>query len=53
MNLFPSRSGQNQVIVYKCYIFLVFMVIILPSMGLTRYLASSYFSSLSMSQGSC
>ncbi|KAM7158692.1 calcium permeable stress-gated cation channel 1 isoform 1-T2 [Molossus nigricans] len=30
-----TRSGQNQVIVYKCYIFLVFMVIILPSMGLT------------------
>ncbi|XP_015413546.1 PREDICTED: calcium permeable stress-gated cation channel 1 isoform X2 [Myotis davidii] len=30
-----TRSNQNLVIVYKCYIFLVFMVIILPSMGLT------------------
>lgn len=33
---------------YKCYIFLVFMVIILPSMGLTRYLSSNYFSFLSL-----
>lgn len=23
---------------HKCYVFLVFMVVILPSMGLTRYL---------------
>ncbi|KAM6202662.1 calcium permeable stress-gated cation channel 1 [Rhynchocyon petersi] len=30
-----TRTSQNQVIMYKCYIFLVFMVIILPSMGLT------------------
>ncbi|XP_059545394.1 calcium permeable stress-gated cation channel 1 isoform X1 [Myotis daubentonii] len=30
-----TRSNQNLVIVHKCYIFLVFMVIILPSMGLT------------------
>ncbi|CAK6431881.1 unnamed protein product [Pipistrellus nathusii] len=30
-----TSSNQNLVIVYKCYIFLVFMVIILPSMGLT------------------
>ncbi|XP_036169942.1 calcium permeable stress-gated cation channel 1 [Myotis myotis] len=29
-----TRSNQNLVIVHKCYIFLVFMVIILPSMGL-------------------
>lgn len=26
---------------HKCYIFLVFMVVILPSMGLTRYLSSN------------
>ncbi|XP_034498686.1 calcium permeable stress-gated cation channel 1 isoform X2 [Ailuropoda melanoleuca] len=30
-----TRSSQNLIIVNKCYIFLVFMVIILPSMGLT------------------
>ncbi|XP_073923569.1 calcium permeable stress-gated cation channel 1 [Castor canadensis] len=30
-----TRSSQNLIIVYKCYIFLVFMVVILPSMGLT------------------
>lgn len=27
---------------YKCYIFLVFMVVILPSMGLTRYFTRGY-----------
>uniref|UniRef100_A0A8C6QLH4 Transmembrane protein 63c n=1 Tax=Nannospalax galili TaxID=1026970 RepID=A0A8C6QLH4_NANGA len=32
---FPSRSSQNLIMVHKCYIFLVFMVVILPSMGLT------------------
>ncbi|XP_048218525.1 calcium permeable stress-gated cation channel 1 [Perognathus longimembris pacificus] len=30
-----TRSSQNVIIVHKCYIFLVFMVVILPSMGLT------------------
>ncbi|KFO24278.1 calcium permeable stress-gated cation channel 1 [Fukomys damarensis] len=30
-----TRSSQNLIIVHKCYIFLVFMVVILPSMGLT------------------
>ncbi|XP_032764095.1 calcium permeable stress-gated cation channel 1 [Rattus rattus] len=30
-----TRSNQNLIIMYKCYIFLVFMVVILPSMGLT------------------
>ncbi|XP_029806704.1 calcium permeable stress-gated cation channel 1 isoform X3 [Suricata suricatta] len=30
-----TRSSQNLIIVNKCYIFLVFMVVILPSMGLT------------------
>nr|XP_058912991.1 calcium permeable stress-gated cation channel 1 isoform X2 [Kogia breviceps] len=30
-----TRSTQNLIIVHKCYIFLVFMVVILPSMGLT------------------
>ncbi|XP_006864852.1 PREDICTED: transmembrane protein 63C [Chrysochloris asiatica] len=29
-----TRSSQNLIIMYKCYIFLVFMVVILPSMGL-------------------
>uniref|UniRef100_A0A8C5KYG9 Transmembrane protein 63c n=1 Tax=Jaculus jaculus TaxID=51337 RepID=A0A8C5KYG9_JACJA len=29
------ESSQNLIIVNKCYIFLVFMVVILPSMGLT------------------
>ncbi|XP_021508785.1 calcium permeable stress-gated cation channel 1 isoform X2 [Meriones unguiculatus] len=30
-----TRSSQNLIMVHKCYIFLVFMVVILPSMGLT------------------
>ncbi|ERE72850.1 calcium permeable stress-gated cation channel 1 [Cricetulus griseus] len=30
-----TRSSQNVIIMHKCYIFLVFMVVILPSMGLT------------------
>ncbi|XP_037001144.2 calcium permeable stress-gated cation channel 1 [Artibeus jamaicensis] len=30
-----TRSSQNLFVVHKCYIFLVFMVVILPSMGLT------------------
>ncbi|XP_003472371.1 calcium permeable stress-gated cation channel 1 isoform X1 [Cavia porcellus] len=30
-----TRSSQNLIIMHKCYIFLVFMVVILPSMGLT------------------
>ncbi|XP_062946222.1 calcium permeable stress-gated cation channel 1 [Cynocephalus volans] len=30
-----TRSSENLIIVHKCYIFLVFMVVILPSMGLT------------------
>ncbi|KAG3260627.1 osmosensitive cation channel TMEM63C [Ictidomys tridecemlineatus] len=30
-----TRSSQNLIIVHKCYVFLVFMVVILPSMGLT------------------
>ncbi|XP_045144009.1 calcium permeable stress-gated cation channel 1 isoform X2 [Echinops telfairi] len=30
-----TRSNQNLTIMYKCYFFLVFMVVILPSMGLT------------------
>ena len=47
LSLLPSRSSQNLVMVHKCYIFLVFMVVILPSMGLTRYLTSKYLSSLS------
>lgn len=38
VSLFPSRTSQNLFIVHKCYVFLVFMVVILPSMGLTRYL---------------
>lgn len=47
LGLFPSRSSQNLFVVHKCYIFLVFMVVILPSMGLTRYLPSQRPSSLS------
>ncbi|XP_072350618.1 calcium permeable stress-gated cation channel 1 [Scyliorhinus torazame] len=30
-----TRSTENQVTMHKCYFFLVFMVIILPSLGLT------------------
>ncbi|XP_054987300.1 calcium permeable stress-gated cation channel 1 isoform X2 [Sorex araneus] len=30
-----TRSNENLIVMHKCYIFLVFMVLILPSMGLT------------------
>lgn len=30
------RSGENQVTMHKCFLLLVFMVIILPSLGLSR-----------------
>ncbi|KAM4690695.1 calcium permeable stress-gated cation channel 1 isoform 2-T2 [Rhinophrynus dorsalis] len=30
-----TRSSQNHLTMYKCYFFLVFMVIVLPSLGLT------------------
>uniref|UniRef100_A0A8C5EHG6 Calcium permeable stress-gated cation channel 1 n=2 Tax=Gouania willdenowi TaxID=441366 RepID=A0A8C5EHG6_GOUWI len=30
-----TRSGENQVTMHKCFLLLVFMVIILPSLGLT------------------
>lgn len=36
--VFPlCRSSENQVTMHKCFFFLVFMVIILPSLGLSRY----------------
>lgn len=31
------RSGENQVTMHKCFLLLVFMVILLPSLGLSRY----------------
>lgn len=31
------RSGENQVTMHKCFLLLIFMVLILPSLGLTRY----------------
>ncbi len=31
------RSSENMSMMYKLYIFLIFMVLILPSLGLTRY----------------
>lgn len=33
---FP-RSSENQITMHKCFLLLVFMVIILPSLGLSRY----------------
>lgn len=36
--VFPlCRSSENQITMHKCFFFLVFMVIILPSLGLSRY----------------
>ncbi|GAA6102605.1 CSC1-like protein 1 isoform X1 [Tachysurus ichikawai] len=32
-----TRSSENMSMMYKLYIFLLFMVLILPSLGLTRY----------------
>lgn len=37
LSLNPVRSGENQVTMHKCFLLLIFMVIILPSLGLTRY----------------
>lgn len=31
------RSGENRTTMHKCYTFLIFMVLLLPSLGLTRY----------------
>uniref|UniRef100_A0A8D2Q6Y0 Transmembrane protein 63C n=1 Tax=Varanus komodoensis TaxID=61221 RepID=A0A8D2Q6Y0_VARKO len=44
-----TRSTENQITMHKCYFFLVFMVIILPSLGLTsldlffRWLFDTHF----------
>ncbi|XP_030070672.1 calcium permeable stress-gated cation channel 1 isoform X2 [Microcaecilia unicolor] len=44
-----TRSAENQLTMHKCYFFLVFMVIILPSLGLTsldlffRWLFDTHF----------
>lgn len=35
--LTSCRSGENRIMMTKVYIFLIFMVLILPSLGLTRY----------------
>lgn len=31
------RSGENRTTMHKCYTFLIFMVLLLPSLGLSRY----------------
>lgn len=36
------RSSENQITMHKCFFFLVFMVIILPSLGLSRYRPPCY-----------
>uniref|UniRef100_A0A4W5P5C6 Transmembrane protein 63B n=1 Tax=Hucho hucho TaxID=62062 RepID=A0A4W5P5C6_9TELE len=33
-----TRSGENRTTMHKCYTFLIFMVLLLPSLGLSRYL---------------
>lgn len=38
--LTSCRSGENEIMMSKVYIFLIFMVLILPSLGLTRYASS-------------
>lgn len=35
--MFPFRSIQNRTTMHKCYTFLIFMVLLLPSLGLSRY----------------
>lgn len=34
--LCPNRSGENRTTMHKCYTFLIFMVLLLPSLGLSR-----------------
>lgn len=41
------RSAENQVTMHKCFLLLVFMVIILPSLGLSRYMNRNHLSWLS------
>uniref|UniRef100_A0A8C9U5B8 Transmembrane protein 63B n=1 Tax=Scleropages formosus TaxID=113540 RepID=A0A8C9U5B8_SCLFO len=35
-----TRSGENRTTMHKCYTFLIFMVLLLPSLGLSRYHSS-------------
>uniref|UniRef100_A0A674EW94 Transmembrane protein 63B n=1 Tax=Salmo trutta TaxID=8032 RepID=A0A674EW94_SALTR len=39
-----TRSGENRTTMHKCYTFLIFMVLLLPSLGLSRYYMSSLLS---------
>lgn len=32
----PHSSGENRTTMHKCYTFLIFMVLLLPSLGLSR-----------------
>lgn len=41
--MFPFRSIQNRTTMHKCYTFLIFMVLLLPSLGLSRYFYYSRF----------
>lgn len=41
--MFPFRSIQNRTTMHKCYTFLIFMVLLLPSLGLSRYFYYSCF----------
>lgn len=36
----PDSSGENRTTMHKCYTFLVLMVLVLPSLGLTRWVYS-------------
>lgn len=36
MPFYVDRSAENRIMMHKVYIFLIFMVLILPSLGLTR-----------------
>ncbi|TSQ46668.1 Calcium permeable stress-gated cation channel 1 [Bagarius yarrelli] len=38
-----TRSSENQITMHKCFLLLVFMVIILPSLGLSRWLFDTHF----------
>lgn len=40
---FMGRSGENRTTMHKCYTFLIFMVLLLPSLGLSRYLLNYLF----------
>uniref|UniRef100_A0AAR2J4W5 Transmembrane protein 63B n=1 Tax=Pygocentrus nattereri TaxID=42514 RepID=A0AAR2J4W5_PYGNA len=48
-----TRSGENRTTMHKCYTFLIFMVLLLPSLGLSRYISFAYNSTVTGGKAQC